>query len=89
MPVSSTDKEKFREFARSKFEEAAQACVYKGHEMALGRPSLDLILAGELIRLGEAFAIRLGANEDAVANLARGCYNEARALVRAHPLGLF
>jgi hypothetical protein len=86
MPASSADKQKFREIARSKFEEAAQACFHQGHEMALGRPSLNLILAGELIRLGAAFAISLGANEDGVANLARGCYNEAHALVRGAPI---
>jgi hypothetical protein len=57
--------------------------------MALGRPSLNLIVAGELIRLGSAFAISLGADEDGVANLARGCYNEAQALVRTQHAGLF
>jgi hypothetical protein len=48
---------------------------------------LNLILASELIKLGSAFAIRLGANEDGVAHLARSCYNEAQALVRADPAG--
>jgi hypothetical protein len=89
MSASSTDKQQFREITRSQFEETLQDCVHNGHEMALGRPSLNLILAGELIRLGAAFAIKLGANEDGVANLARGCYNEALALVRARPSGLF
>ncbi len=32
--------------------------------MALGWPSLNLIVAGELIRLSSAFAIRLGASGD-------------------------
>lgn len=89
MSASATDKQKFREIARSQFEETAQVCVHKGHEMALGRPSLNLILAGELIRLGSAFAIKLGANEDGVANLARGCYLEAQALARTPPADLF
>ena len=89
MSASPADKQEFREIAKSKFEEAAHACVHKGHEMALGGPSLNLILAGELIKLGAAFAIRLGANEDGVANLARGCFNEARALARTLPTGMF
>jgi hypothetical protein len=89
MSASFADRQKFRAIARSKFEEALQACVHNGHEMALGQPSLNLILAGELIRLGAAFAIKLGANEDGVASLARGCYNEAQALVRARPSDLF
>ena len=89
MSASSTDKEKFRKLVRSKVAETTQVCVRKGVEMAIGRPSLNLIVAGELIRLGSAFAIRLGADEDGVARLARGCYNEAQALVRAQPAGLF
>jgi hypothetical protein len=89
MAASSTDKQHFRSVARSKFEDAALACVDKAHSMSLGQPSINLILAGELIRLGAAFAIRLGANEDGVASLARGCYNEAKDLVRAAPAGLF
>jgi hypothetical protein len=89
MSASLADKQAFREIARSKFEETAQACVHEGHEMSLGQPSLNLILAGELIRLSAAFAIRLGANEDGVASLARGCYSEAQALVKANPSGLF
>jgi hypothetical protein len=89
MPASSTDKQRFRSIARSKFEEAAIACVDKAHAMSLGQTSTNLILAGELIRLGAAFAIRLGANEDGVASLARGCYAEAQDLVRAAPAGLF
>ena len=87
MSTSLTDKQKFREIVRSGVTGATQACVRKGHEMALGRPSLNLILASELIKLGSAFAIRLGANEDGVAHLARSCYNEAQALVRADPAG--
>ena len=59
------------------------------HAMSLGQTSTNLILAGELIRLGAAFAIRLGADEDGVASLARGCYAEAQDLVRAAPAGLF
>jgi hypothetical protein len=89
MAASSTDRQRFREIARSKFEDATQACVAKAHAMSLGQPSINLILAGELIRLGAAFAIRLGANEDGVASLARGCYAEAQALVRSPPSGLF
>ena len=85
----STDKKQFRNIARSQFEKAAQTCVAEAHAMSLGQPSINLILAGELIRLGAAFAIRLGANEDGVASLARGCYTEAQALARARPRGLF
>ena len=89
MPASPTDKQRFRSIARSKFEDAAVACVDKAHAMSIGQTSINLILAGELIRLGAAFAIRLGANEDGVASLARGCYSEAQGLVRARPSGLF
>ena len=89
MSASSSDKREFREFVQSQIAKTTQICVSKGVELGLGRPSLNLIVAGELIRLGSAFAIRLGADEDDVASLARGCYNEARALVRARPAGLF
>jgi len=89
MSAPSTDKERFRKLVRSKVTETTQDCVRKGVEMAIGRPSLNLIVAGELMRLGSAFAIRLGADEDGVASLARGCYDEARKLVRAQPAGLF
>jgi hypothetical protein len=89
MSASSIDKQNFRKLVRSNVAETTEACVRKGVEMALGRPSLNLIVAGELIRLGSAFAIKLGADEDGVARLARGCYNEARALVRMQPTGLF
>ena len=87
MSTSSPDKEKFRQFVRSKVAETTEGCVRKGIEMALGRASLNLIVAGELIKLGSAFAIRLGADEDGVARLARGCYNEATALARVPPTG--
>ena len=87
MSTSSPDKEKFRQLVRSKVAETTQVCVRKGVEMALGRASLNLIVAGELIKLGSAFAIRLGADEDGVARLARGCYNEAVVLARALPTG--
>ena len=87
MSTSSPDKEKFRQLVRSKVAETTQVCVRKGVEMALGRASLNLIVAGELIKLGSGFAIRLGADEDGVARLARGCYNDAIALARALPTG--
>jgi len=86
MSTSSPDKEKFRQFVRSKIAETTEGCR-KGIEMALGRASLNLIIAGELIKLGSAFAIRSGADEDGVARLARGCYNEAIALARVPPTG--
>jgi hypothetical protein len=86
MSASSADKQRFSAIVRSKFEETVLACVHKGHKMALGRPSLNLILAGELMRLGAAFAIRMGASEDGVANMARGCYNEAQSLARTLPV---
>ncbi len=61
--------------------------------MALGRASLNLIVAGELIKFGSAFAIRLGADEDSVAHLARGCleaiaYEEASHAVLTIHLGI-
>ncbi len=83
MSTPSSDKEKFRQLVRSKVAATTEVCVRKGVEMALGRASLNLIVAGELIKLGSAFAIRLGADEDGVARLARGCYNDAEALARA------
>ena len=89
MSVPVTEKQKFRHLVRSRFEETTQACIRKGHDLSLSQPSLNLIVAGELIRLGAAFAIRLGADEDGVASLARGCYSEAQALVRARSSGLF
>ena len=89
MPASLTDKQKLRELVRTQIAKTTQACVRRGHKMALGQPSLNLIVASELIRLGSAFAIKLGADEDGVARLARGCYNEAQALARAPPAGLF
>jgi len=85
MSASASDKQKFRELVRSKIAVTTQFCVRKGAAMALGPPSLNLIVASELIKLGSAFAIRLGADEDGVARLARGCYNEAVALARALP----
>jgi hypothetical protein len=87
MSTSSPEKEKFRQLVRSKVAETTEVCVRKGVEMALGQASLNLIVAGELIKLGSAFAIRLGADEDGVARRARGCYNEAIALARAPPTG--
>jgi len=87
MPASSPDKQKFREFVNSKIEETTQICVRKGVKMALGEPSLNLIVASELIKLGSAFAIRLGADEDGIARLARGCYDDAVALARAFAAG--
>ena len=89
MPASLTDKQKLRQLVRTQIAKTTQACVRKGQKMALGQPSLNLIVASELIRLGSAFAIKLGADEDGVARLARGCYNEAQALARAPPAGLF
>ncbi len=83
MPVSSAERQKFRRLVRSKVAETAQACARKGAGMALAPSSLNLIVASELIKLGSAFAIRLGANEDGIAHLARGCYNEAVTLSRA------
>ena len=87
MSASSPDKEQFRQLVRSKVAKTTEVCVRKGVEMALGQASLNLIVAGELIKLGSAFAIRLGADEDGVARLARGCYDEAAALARAPPAG--
>jgi hypothetical protein len=83
MPASSPDKQKFQQFVRSKVAETTQICVRKGVEMALGEPSLNLIVAGELIKLGSAFAIQLGADEDGIARLVRGCYDDAVSLARA------
>ena len=83
------EKENFRRLVRSKIVDATQICVREGIELALGQPSLNLIVAGELIKLGSAFAIKLGASEDGVANIARGCYKDAQALVQAPPAGLF
>ncbi len=45
-------------------------------------------MTGELIRLGSAFAIKLGATEDGW-QAWRGCYSEAQALVRARPTDMF
>jgi len=85
MSASSPDKQQFRQLVQSRVAAATQVCVRKGIAMALGPPSLNLIVASELIKLGSAFAIRLGADEDGVARLARGCYDEAVALARALP----
>lgn len=82
------DRQRFRQLVKSEVAETTQACVRKGIEMAFGPPSLNLIVASELIKLGSAFAIRLGADEDGVARLARGCYNEAVTLARAFPASL-
>jgi len=82
MSDPTADKQKFREFVTSKIAEATQICTRKGIEMALAKPSLNLIVASELIKLGSAYAIRLGADEDGVARLARGCYNDSVALAR-------
>ena len=83
MTASSTDKQNFRQLVRSKIAETAHTCVCKGIELTLGQPVLHLIVASELIKLGSAYAIKLGADEDGVARLARGCYVEAVALARA------
>jgi hypothetical protein len=66
MSASLTNTQKFQQIVRSSIAEATKASVQKGREMALGRPSLNLVVASELIKLGSAFAIRLGANEDGV-----------------------
>ena len=87
MSTSSPDKQKFRQVVRSKFTETTEVCVRKGVEMAIGQASLNLIVAGELIKLGSAFAIRMGADEDGVARLARGCYDEAVTLARVPRMG--
>ena len=89
MSASSVHKENFRNLVRSKVIEATRVCVREGVELAVGQPSLNLIVAGELIKLGSAFAIRLGASEDGVANIARGCYKDAQTLVKTPPAGLF
>ena len=83
------DRQGYRQLVRSKVTEAVRASLRERVDMTLRKPSVNLIIAGELIKLGTAFAIRLGADEDGIAHLARGCYNEARALARAHPTGLF
>jgi len=88
MPASSPDKQKFQRFVKSKVAETTQICVRKGVKMALSEPSLNLIVAGELIKLGAALVIRLGADEDGIARLVRGCYGDAVALARALPSGL-
>ena len=87
MPASSPDKQQLRQFVKSKVEETTQICLRKGVKMALGEPSLNLIVASELIKLGSAFAIRLGADEDGIARLARGCHDDAVALARAFTAG--
>jgi hypothetical protein len=45
MSASSIDKQNFRKLVRSKIVETTQVCVRKGVEMALGQPSLNLIVA--------------------------------------------
>jgi len=87
MSASSAEKQKFRRLVRSKVAETAQACARNGAKSSLAQSSLNLIVASELIKLGSAFAIRLGADEDGIAHLARGCYNEAVALSRALATG--
>jgi len=87
MPASSPDKQKFRQFVKSKIEETTQICLRKGIKMTLGEPSLNLIVASELIKFGSAFAVRLGADEDGIARLARGCYDDAVALARTFTAG--
>src|SRR5690242_21111397 len=72
MSASSIEKQNFRRLVQSKFTETTRVCVREGVELALSQPALNLIVAGELIKLGSAFAIKLGANEDGVASLARG-----------------
>lgn len=89
MTASLTDKQKLRHLVRTTIAKTTQACVRRGHEMGLGQASLNLIVASELIKLGSAFAIRLGADEEGVARLARGCYSDAQGLARALPAGLF
>src|SRR6266516_2257253 len=54
----------FPNLVRPKLRKTTQVCVRKGVETALGWLSLNLIVAGELIRLSSAFAIRLGASGD-------------------------
>jgi len=85
MSASSPDKQEFRHLVGEKVWETTQVCAHKGLEMALGQPSLHLIVASELIKLGSAYAIKLGADEDGIARLARGCYSDAVALARALP----
>lgn len=85
MSASSPDKEQFRELVRSKVVETTEVCVRKGVKVALGQASLNLIVAGELIKLGSAFAIRLGADEDGIVRLARGCCSEAVVQARVPP----
>jgi len=85
MSASSPDKQKFRQLVGEKVWETTQVCARKGLQMALGHPSLHLIVASELIKLGSAYAIKLGADEDGIARLARGCYNDAVTLARALP----
>jgi len=85
MPASSLDKQKLQRFVKSKVAETTQICVRKGVKMALSEPSLNLIVAGGLIKFGAALVIRLGADEDGTARLVRGCYDDALALARALP----
>jgi len=86
MSHSSTDREKFRRLIRSRVTRATQICVRQGAKTAIGGPSLNLIVASELMKLGSAFAIKMGADEDGVARLARGCFPEAVSLARASSL---
>jgi len=79
MPASSLDKQKLQRFVKSKVAETTQICVRKGVKMALSEPSLNLIVAGGLIKFGAALVIRLGADEDGTARLVRGCYDDAVA----------
>jgi hypothetical protein len=46
MSASLTDKQRCRQLIRT------QACLRKDHEMALGRPSVNLIVASELALSG-------------------------------------
>jgi len=41
MPASSPEKQKFRQFVKSKIEETTQICLRKGIKMTLGEPSLN------------------------------------------------
>jgi hypothetical protein len=61
------DKQGFRQLVRSKVTEAVRACLGERLDMILRKPTVNLIVAGQLIKLGSAFAIRLGADEDGIA----------------------
>jgi hypothetical protein len=87
MSASSAERQKFRRLVRSRVAETAQACARNRAKSALAQSSLNLIVASELIKSGSAFAIRLGADEDGIAHLARGRYDDAVALSRTLATG--